>query len=440
MAGYGCRWMSRAGLASVLALVASTPFGISSAQAQRWSPSRDEAVVAESGPVGSGLRRAGVTIERGEASPLRVPRPARLMPRSQPIGRMHTYAGAPVPEEVSPGIVSGQPGIVAGEILPEGTIFEPGYYDEGAVYPNGGFVGEAGDCCDNACCGDTCCGNWNSCGPVPLCCLLPRPNLDNFELFAGVQGFTGPANRGGSGSFGFHEGFNYAMPICCSSICGQVGLAWTQSNFDGSALTDDARNQIFLTGGAFRRVDCGLQGGLVLDYLHDEWDYSFDVLALRGEVGWKCHPCSDVGFWFSTGLSDDTATARFATLDTEDEVLRFTSASVNFEVNDLFAFYCRQQFACGGEGRLYGGFTGNSQGLFGGDARVPLNPCWSLAANFLYVAPGDEQENLPKFAAESWNVSLSLVWKPFARPGCTSHCRPLFDVANNGTLATTFRE
>jgi hypothetical protein len=44
------------------------------------------------------------------------------------------------------------------------------------------------------------------------------------------------------------------------------------------------------------------------------------------------------------------------------------------------------------------------------------------------------------FLDESWNVSLGLVWTPFARPGscCPNYCRPLFNVANNGTFVTRF--
>ena len=50
------------------------------------------------------------------------------------------------------------------------------------------------------------------CGGVGCydCCAVPCPVLSfrDTELFAGVHGFTGPRNRGESGSFGFHEGFN----------------------------------------------------------------------------------------------------------------------------------------------------------------------------------------------------------------------------------------
>jgi hypothetical protein len=40
------------------------------------------------------------------------------------------------------------------------------------------------------------------------------------------------------------------------------------------------------------------------------------------------------------------------------------------------------------------------------------------------------------FTEESWNVSVGVVWTPFARPGCPVYCRPLFDVANSGSFVT----
>src|SRR5438874_13180462 len=135
------------------------------------------------------------------------------------------------------------------------------------------------DCC--AGCGLSGCGLGRWCGRgrcmwVPLCIFLPLPPLDGLELYTGVQGFTGPANRGGSGSFGFHEGFNWGLPIG-GFMAGQFGANFTQSNFDGNYLTNATRDQTFLTGGLYRRVDWGFQGGLVVDYLHDDWDYAADL-------------------------------------------------------------------------------------------------------------------------------------------------------------------
>jgi hypothetical protein len=380
-----------------------------------WAPSREQAVVVEDDTaVGTGVRQVAEYVEEIAPTPgrrLSAPRPARLMPRTS-VGRMHesVVEGPPIVSELS--------------------------------VPADVHAGLPGDCatCGGHDCGHCvdCCGNWNSCGPVPLCVLLPRPCLDNLELIGGVHGFTGPLNRGAGGSFGFHEGFNYALPICYGDWgCGQVGAVWTQSNFDGSLLTDDQRNQIFLTAGLFRRVDWGLQCGLVFDYLHDEWDYELDLGQLRGELGWRYCGCHELGFRFSVGTNDDNGEFNVIANDNEEIILRQVEGRI--EVNDLFVFYYRRQFACGGEGRLFGGFTNNHQGLVGGDARLPLNACWSLAADFLYVVPA-EDNNVADFAEETWNVSLGVVWTPFAKPGCgPNYCRPLFDVANNGAFATRLR-
>jgi hypothetical protein len=381
-----------------------------------WSPSREEAVVLEdNGAVGTGVHPAADYIEEIAPTPgrrLSVPRPSRLMPRTS-VGRMHEQ---PVVEQ--PQIVSEVP--VPGEI----------------------YEGAPGDCaaCGGMGCGQCpdCCGNWHSCGPAPLCALLPRPCFTNLEFTAGVHGFTGPLNRGASGSFGFHEGFNFGFPVCRGNLpCGQVGAVWTESNFDGSLVEPDNRNQIFLTAGFFRRVDCGLQWGVVFDYLHDEWDYELDFGQVRGELGWRYCDCQEIGFRFSAGVNDDSGI--FNVISGNQQEFEIRQIGGHVEVNDLFAFYYRRQFACGGEGRLFGGFTNNHQGLFGGDARLPLNPWWSLAADFVYIVPTDDSP-LPGFVEETWNVSIGLVWTPFAKPGCCpNYCRPLFDVANNGTFATRLR-
>ena len=132
---------------------------------------------------------------------------------------------------------------------------------------------------------------------------------------------------------------------------------------------------------------------------------------------------------------EDTGT--FSELLETEGGLDIRQRTAGFEVNDLYAFYYRRQFQCGGEGRLFVGGTNNDQGLVGGDVRVPLNPCWSLQADFLYVVPADDSDF--GFAEETWNVALGVVWTPFAKPGCPAYCRPLLDVANNGTFATRLR-
>jgi hypothetical protein len=328
---------------------------------------------------------------------------------------------------------------VPGELLPSvtGKIVSP----EGLVvgpevqFEDAGIVTDGGSMCDP--CMPNCCGTWNSCGPVPIRCLLPRPPLDNLELFAGVEGFTGPLNRGGNGSFGFHEGFNWGMPIG-PCLAWQWGAMATQSTFDGSFLTTDDRNQCFVTGGFFRRVDCGLQGGLVVDFLHDEADYEADLIQLRGEFSLRFACSDDVGFWFTAGLHEANNLQLLMPQFASDGGVEVASERMTAEVNSMFALFYRRQFACGGEGRLFGGFTANDQGLVGADLLVQINPCWGLRAGFLYIAPdGGETATERDFSEETWNVGISLVWTPCPRSiGGANYGRPLFNVADNGSFAT----
>jgi hypothetical protein len=394
--------------AGVLVLAVAGPLAAQSGRVA-WGPTREAAVTEDQTEVvGSGVVQAE-TYEELPGRPMRVQRPARLMPRSSASRMQETYVEGPAVEDLP---------------VP------------GTSHLQHHGMSDCGACCGHGCV--DCCGQWNSCGPVSPCCLLPRPCLDPLEVQAGVQGFTGPLNRGASGSFGFYEGFNYAIPICGDCFCGQLGARWTQSNFDGSFITPEDRTQVFLTTGLFRRADWGLQWGLVFDYLNDQWDYEVDLAQLRGEVGWRFEACHEIGFRFSSGIEEDQAEINEPVLTTAGDGLTLESRLADFEVNDLFVFYYRRQFACGGEGRLFGGFTGESQGVFGGDVRLPMNACWSLAADFLYVVPSEDSDQLG-FVEETWNVSVGVVWTPFARPGCPTYCRPLFDVANNGTFATLLR-
>ncbi len=258
-------------------------------------------------------------------------------------------------------------------------------------------------------------------------CLTPctlLPPFGNVELFAGVQGFTGPRNQGSSGSFGFHQGLNYAVPMPgFACLGGQIGFRATQSSLSGSSFTDSSRNQGFVTAGLFRRVDVGLQGGLVLDYLTERWDDTIDMTNLRGELSWVVAGTHDFGFWFSTGMSSGT----------EGELEARNVAT------DLYAFFYRLQFGgCrDGEARLFAGWTGQSDGLIGIETRLPLTPDWALESNFAYLIPneGAGQGFDAGHAQESWNIGISLVWYPGRLwGGGDYYYRPLLRVADNGNF------
>jgi hypothetical protein len=147
----------------------------------------------------------------------------------------------------------------------------------------------------------------------------------------------------------------------------------------------------------------------------------------------------EVGFWFTAGVHQaNNIQLRQPNLDPPNGI-DFDTDRVTFETNDLFAFFYRRQFACGGEGRVFGGFTSNSQCLLGGDIQLPINDCWSLRSGFLYVVPdNNDVGQVPGFVEETWNVGISLVWTRCARPalGPKNYCRPLLTPADNGSFVT----
>lgn len=312
----------------------------------------------------------------------------------------------PRQEPTTPTNVIGQE-LIQGDIVYEGDIVFEG---------KGPVVG--GDCCGG--------------GGCIQCISLPCPRIcfDNFELFAGVHGFTGPVNRGETGSFGFHEGFNWGAPVPCFGELGaQIGLQATQSNLSGAEFTDQTRNQLFLTGGLFRRVDWGIQGGIVFDYLSDDWYANTSLAQLRGEASWVFPCLHELGFWFTAGTRTDTQVSTLT---------GGTTITETFDPTDLYAFFYRHHFSAleGAQSRLYAGWTGDSDGLVGADFHLPLSCDWAMQGGFAYLIPNEATGTTGRgHAEESWNLALSLVWYPGARSaGGTDYYRPLFNVANNGSF------
>ena len=111
----------------------------------------------------------------------------------------------------------------------------------------------------------------------------------------------------------------------------------------------------------------------------------------------------------------------------------------------MFAFYYRNRLDAvpGAEGRIFAGFSGESDGLIGIDMRIPLLDSLAFEAGFSYLIPQQATTGaagIPGARAgheeESWNLAMTLVWYP----GCRSaygddYFRPLFNVADN----TSFR-
>jgi hypothetical protein len=302
-----------------------------------------------------------------------------------------------------------------GEIIVEGPVWEGDVFAD--AQPGMPVAGPAPDCCGGS-------GCVECCFPCPL---LPWENLD---LRGGVHGFTGAANRGETGSFGFHYGLNWGTPVPIGSLGGQIGVELVHSNFSGGEFTDATRNQVFATAGLFRRVDWGLQGGLVVDYMRDDWYLELDLMQLRGELSWVFPNCHELGVWFTASTKDHSTQAIVFESDDNRQTIAET-----YETNDLFAFFYRRRLQhLGGEGRVFAGFSGKSDGLIGADLRLPISHRLALETEFIYLIPEERVDSLDH-RDENWNVGISLVWHPGPPAvGCHSYYRPLFNVANNGNF------
>lgn len=328
-----------------------------------------------------------------------------------------------------------------GEVIMEGSAMMPEQLpppggeiimEDGATlnYPqghDGDFMG--GDCADGSC-GPSCgpCGRGNN------CCLIPCPNLsfDKFEFFAGADGFTGPLNRGEGGSFGFHEGVNWGSPVPCSEFLSmQIGGQAIQSTFSGSDITDEDRRQFFVTAGLFRRVDWGLQGGVVIDFMHDEWYYeAIDPTQLRAELSWVFPRGHELGVWATHGINNATGESTIQTSPTTSITL-----TEGWRSTDIYAAFYRRQFAeCGASGRIFAGITDSSDGLVGADFNVPISESWAVRSDFAFLIPTEGRQQAGN-VDESWNLSIGLVWYPGCRTARSKdYHRPLFNVANNGSF------
>lgn len=285
-------------------------------------------------------------------------------------------------------------------------------------------------------CGDPC--GMNCCSPCNGCCFLFNPRT-NVEVFAGAHAFRGIANLDSSGSFGFYEGFLFSGPVPCvpgEALSWEFGGMFSQTDFEGSPYTDNQRSQAFATAGLFRRVDWGLQGGAVVDFMNDNWYATTNLFQVRGEIGWVYPAGHELGLWASRGLnkSGDTANVVFQGAA--------ISGDIGSEPIDLYTAYYRRTFCEGGDARVFGGFTDHSQAIVGADFRVPVTCNWGFQGGFTYLIPSGEYdrtttgvlrfEDVPE---DAWNVNFGIVWSfgGKMRDKCNYH-RALLPVANNGTF------
>jgi hypothetical protein len=330
-----------------------------------------------------------------------------------------------------------------------------GYYlqGDGGFHSSGHGSCECGDgCCGNCGCGEQC-GCGDACEPGcgcsgcddPACndCLavgpgdpeschsirLRVPKWQELAVFAGVQGFKGPYDQDRDASnFGFHEGFNAGYKIPYTYMGYQIGYQAAQSDLNGDEdlPSGHSHTQHFTTLGLYRRCQDGLQFGSAWDVLADRRHHARTFHQIRNELSWIDCGIHEIGVSATVGIMDHE--------DQDDE-------DITWEATDQYLLFYRIHGKTCGEGRIYGGWTDDSDGILGADMLLPVHDRWSVQTGFTYMIP-DARDGVDGAQEEAWNINLALVWHwdCRARKSHDNPYRPLFNVANNGYMIIDSRE
>ena len=365
-------------------------------------------------------------------------------------------------------IINQQPVISSGQVIngPIGSSIvsngAPMGHSYGGEVVSGSYGGSGGGCncgggCDSGSCGgggcsdggcgsvgesyfaDDCCGRGGC--PAGGPCYLNQFGkvFKNAEYFGGFNAFrttlfNAPDGSGlaDDNSHGLYAGLNMGIPLCrltCGFLSGQFGVRTVNTNFNGARFTDDDRNQTFITAGLFRRVDYGLQYGVVVDYLREEWFANADLIQIRSEVSYVWQSGTSFGFRFARNAQDDPTSGDFNNV-------QFTNNLVS--TNQWFRFFARHEMARGGYGEVFGGYSETDQGIVGLDLDFPLTDRLAFQSNFVYYTSDSDVPANQGFIGgtpnDAFNVSVGFALRPGGRKYYRNYERPLFDVADNGTM------
>ena len=94
-----------------------------------------------------------------------------------------------------------------------------------------------------------------------------------------------------------------------------------------------------------------------------------------------------------------------------------------------------------GYGELFAGWTEDNQTILGFDFDVPISEKIAIETNLTYFFNDDAADAVfpnttfqGSNAEEAWNISVGFVYRPQGRRYYKNYDRPLFDVADNGTM------
>ncbi len=317
----------------------------------------------------------------------------------------------------------------------------PVYMDEEMAYEGDMMIGQnyvdSYDGCDS--CGTDSCGlgcDRGGCPPE----LIGNCWINGFgqllyraDYFAGAACWDSPVfansqNSDYNGGSGFYAGTNLGIPLCrltCGLASGQIGVRTVQSEISGSPHID----QLFITGGFFRRVDYGIQFGVVADYLKEDVLFQAEVMQVRADLSWVYAGGNAMGFRVAKGIQDAQVP------DFPAGVAIPPGAQMRLRTLDSYRAYYRTNCDTGGYSDLFLGWTDDSQIVGGLDMDMPLTNCMMLQAGATYVLPtASGGTPLGGNTNDAWNFAVGFVWRPQGRCWYQNYDRPIMPVADNGSM------
>jgi hypothetical protein len=302
-------------------------------------------------------------------------------------------------------------------------------YDDGG-YVDGGYIDGGCDSCGGGSC-DSCCDR-GGCPPglIGDCWIRGLGGLlYRADYFAGAQCWDSPVFNDSTasdynGGSGFYVGTNLGVPLCrltCGLVSGQIGVRATQSEINGSPNV----NQIFATGGFFRRVDCGLQFGAVVDYLQEDYFFNARLMQIRGDLSWVYAGGNSLGFRAAKGIQD---------AQVPDVIPGAGANQFRLQTLDNYRVYYRTNCVAGGYSDLFVGWTDDSHVLSGIDVDMPITDRVALQAGTTYALPTANANVMGGNANDAWNLYVGFVFRPQGRCWYQNYDRPIMPVADNGSM------
>ncbi len=303
-------------------------------------------------------------------------------------------------------------------------IIEDDYFEQGDCNQCGG----GGDGCFS--CGPTC--DPRDCDIAADCWLNGLGGLFcNSEIFIGAHSFKNQVFQLGDTiggpedcNFGFHAGFNTGLPLyklTCGLVSGQIGVSYVTSNYSNGLFSPGDRQQTFFTAGLFRRVDYGLQFGAVADVLREPDLLDRDVVQVRSELSYVWPVGHSFGVRFTRNVQD-SALLMGGIMNPVNN----NAQSINW-----YNLFYRHACCAGGFNDFFIGRTDEQQTIFGAQYDLPLGPKSALQTGFTYMYPDNE---LAFSDNEAFNIYMQVSFRPRGREWYKFYHRPLFDVADNGSM------